>query len=316
MPDFLTPALFIFILTYIGVAMGEIPGLAIDRTGIALLGAVAMRAFGVLDTEAAINSIDHPTILLLFSLMVVSSQFRLGGFYTRVAVMLTRCMERPRRFLWHLMAVSAALSAILANDIVCLAFTPVLAWSLAQRRLNPVPFLLGLAIASNIGSAATIIGNPQNMLIGQVGRLDFGHFFLWCAAPSALSLAAAYGMLCVLYRNRWQSAAAQPVQRGAWPDFNRAQSGKGLFVTGLLVLAFFMPVPRELSALVAAGMLLCSRKMATRSSIGISLRCSSGCSSLCGDSRRPAGRLGWLSGRRPPDSTSMRPIPWRACPSC
>jgi Na+/H+ antiporter NhaD/arsenite permease-like protein len=158
--DFLTPALAIFALTYIGVALGEIPGLAIDRTGIALLGAVAMIACGVLDTEQAVRAVDYPTILLLFGLMVLSSQFRLGGFYTHVAVRLTRAMDRPRRFLALVMAVSAALSAVLANDIVCLAFTPVLAWSLAQRRMNPVPFLLGLAISSNIGSAATIIGNP------------------------------------------------------------------------------------------------------------------------------------------------------------
>lgn len=268
MPEILTPALIVFLLTYLGVALGEIPGLAIDRTGIALLGAVAMIAFGVLDTEAAAAAVDHPTILLLFGLMVVSSQFRLGGFYTHVALGLTRAMERPRRFLWHAMLVSAVLSAILANDIVCLAFTPVLAWSLAQRRLNPIPFLLGLALASNIGSAATLIGNPQNMLIGQVGRLTFGHFFLWCVVPSALSLAAAFGIVCARYRGRWR-VEAPPVAQGDWPVYNPAQSRKGLVVTAALVAAFFTPVPRELSALVAAGVLLCSRKMATRSLMGL-----------------------------------------------
>lgn len=269
MPEILTPALILFLLTYVAVALGEVPGLAIDRTGIALLGAVAMIAFGVLDTEHAVAAVDYPTILLLFGLMVVSSQFRLGGFYTHVALALTNVMDRPRRFLWLSMGVSALLSAVLANDIVCLAFTPVLAWSLVQRRLNPVPFLLGLAIASNIGSAATIIGNPQNMLIGQVGRLDFGHFFLWCAIPSGLSLVAAFGILCALYRGRWQAAAAQTAQHGVWPDYDPAQSWKGLLVTALLVIAFFLPVPRELSALVAAGVLLCSRKMATRSLMGL-----------------------------------------------
>ena len=270
MPEFLTPALLIFLLTYLGVALGEIPGLAIDRTGIALLGAVAMIAFGVLDTEHAVAAVDVPTILLLFGLMVLSSQFRLGGFYTHVALRLTGAMDRPRRFLALVMAVSAALSAVLANDIVCLAFTPVLAWSLARRRLNPLPFLLGLAIASNIGSAATIIGNPQNMLLGQVGRLSFGHFFLWCAAPSLLSLAAACGILCRLYRGRWTAQGPAPAgEHGAWPDYDRAQSRKGLLVTALLVAAFFSPVPRELSALVAAGVLLCSRKMATRALMGL-----------------------------------------------
>lgn len=269
MPDILTPAVLIFALTYIGVAIGEVPGLAIDRTGIALLGGVAMIAFGVLDTDHAVAAVDFPTILLLFGLMVLSSQFRLAGFYTHVAMALTRAMDRPRRFLWQLMLASGALSAILANDIVCLAFTPVLAWSLARRRLNPIPFLLGLALASNIGSAATIIGNPQNMLIGQVGRLSFTHFFLWCAIPSAISLAAAYGIVIALYRNQWGAAAAQETPHGEWPEYSPTQARKGGIVAALLVAAFFTDIPRELSALVAAGVLLCSRKLATRSLMGL-----------------------------------------------
>lgn len=269
MPDILTPALIIFALTYIGVAIGEIPGLAIDRTGIALLGGVAMIAFGVLDTQHAVEAVDFPTILLLFGLMVLSSQFRLGGFYTHTALSLTKAMDRPRRFLLMVMVVSAALSAVLANDIVCLAFTPVLAWSLAQRGMNPIPYLLGLAMASNIGSAATIIGNPQNMLIGQVGKLSFVHFFAWCAVPSLLSLLAAFAILCLLYRAGWHRTMSAPVNHGDWPDYNRAQSRKGMIVAALLVAAFFTEIPRELSALVAAGTLLCSRKLATRSLMGL-----------------------------------------------
>src|SRR5512135_3765705 len=175
-----TLAIVIFVATYAGVAVGGIPGLALDRTGIALLGAIAMLATGILTTDAAIRSIDIPTILLLYSLMVLSSQFRLGGFYTWIAVRITGFMDRPLRFLLVMMAVCAALSAVFTNDIICLAFTPVLTAALLRAGLNPVPFLLGVAISSNIGSAATIIGNPQNMLIGQLGRLDFGHFILWC----------------------------------------------------------------------------------------------------------------------------------------
>lgn len=264
MPEILTPAVVIFTLTYIGVALGEIPGLAIDRTGIALLGGVAMIAFGVLDTAEAVASVDISTILLLFGLMVLSSQFRLGGFYTHVAMLLTRGMDRPRRFLLMAMLVSAALSAVLANDIVCLAFTPVLCWALARRGMNPLPFLLGLALSSNIGSAATIIGNPQNMLIGQVAGLSFFHFTLWCLIPSALSLLAAFAIVSLQFRGKWSASGSVPA-KGDWPNYDRAQSLKGLIVTGLLIAAFFTHIPRELSALVAAGVLLCSRRMATRS---------------------------------------------------
>jgi Na+/H+ antiporter NhaD/arsenite permease-like protein len=265
-----TLALILFVLTYAGVALGEIPGLALDRTGIALLGAIGMVAFGVLDMRAATLAIDMPTILLLYSLMVVSSQFRLGGFYTHVALAITRYLDRPRKFLLVMMAVSALLSAVLANDIVCLAFTPVLAVSILRAGLHPLPFLLGLAASSNIGSAATIIGNPQNMLIGQVGRLDFAHFLAWCIVPSLLSLGAAYGILLLSFRGAFQGGATSaPVASGADPEYNRHQSNKGLLITLLLVISFFTPIPREVSALAAAGVFLCSRKMGTRSLLGL-----------------------------------------------
>jgi Na+/H+ antiporter NhaD/arsenite permease-like protein len=263
-------ALIIFLVTYTGIALGGIPGLALDRTGIAVLGAIAFIATGIVSTGDAVKAIDFPTILLLYSLMVLSSQFRLGGFYTWAALRITRLMNRPQRFLLALMIVSALLSAVLANDIVCLAFTPVLAVSLLRAGLNPVPFLIGLAVASNIGSAATIIGNPQNMLIGQVGRLDFGRFFLWCAPPSFLSLAAGYLIIIALYKQRFtQPAPPLPDTYGQWPAFDRHQSNKGILATMVLIALFFTSIPREISAIAIAGLLLCSRKMQTRSLLGL-----------------------------------------------
>jgi Na+/H+ antiporter NhaD/arsenite permease-like protein len=115
-----------------------------------------MLAAGILNETEAFNAINLPPILLLYSLMVLSVQFTIGGFYTRVALSLTRFMEKPVRFLFMLMATSAVFSAFIVNDIVCLAFTPVVCVSLLMASLNPVPFLIGLACASNIGSAETI----------------------------------------------------------------------------------------------------------------------------------------------------------------
>lgn len=258
-------ALIIFAVTYIGVALGRLPGLALDRTGMALLGGIAMVVAGVLTEREALWAIDFPTLGLLYALMVLSAQLRLGGFYTRVALAVARLMDRPGRFLLILMAVSAALSAILVNDIICLAFTPVLAVSLLRSGLNPVPFLIGLAVSSNIGSAATIIGNPQNMLIGQVGRLHFGRFLLWCGPPSLLALLAAFFIIAWLYRGRLRAAApasARAAEDG--PEFDRHQAAKGVAATAVLVALFFTPIPRELSAMAVAGVLLCSRRMQTR----------------------------------------------------
>jgi Na+/H+ antiporter NhaD/arsenite permease-like protein len=262
-----TVAAVIFIVTYLGVAAGRIPGLLLDRTGIALLGAIGMVVFGVVTMEQAANAVDVPTILLLYALMIVSAQLRLGGFYTWAVLKSTVFLSHPRAFLFSVMVLSAVLSAILANDIVCLAFTPVLAVTLLTARVNPTPFLLGLAMASNIGSAATIIGNPQNMLIGQMGRLDFGGFIAWCSPPSILALLAAYGLICGLYRGRFTRSGSgpAPARNGLWPDFNAWQSGKGLAAVLVLMILFFSPVPREYAAISVAGVLLCSRKLRSRS---------------------------------------------------
>lgn len=258
--------LIIFLLTYAGVAAGRIPSLTLDRTGIALLGAIAMLVFGPVTLPLAIEAIDFPTILLLYALMILSVQLRLGGFYTLIALNITRFMSHPRFFLGIVMVTSAVFSAILANDIICLAFTPVLCFALLKSNLNPLPFLIGLAVSSNIGSASTIIGNPQNMLIGQMGRLNFGDFLYWCFPPSILSLAAGYGAICYIYRNGFkQDKKNLSLQTtGEWPSFNLWQSSKGLGATAILIFLFFTPIQREISALCIAGLLLCSRKMKSR----------------------------------------------------
>ena len=262
----------IFVLTYVGIALGYIPGLALDRTGIALLGAIAMVAVNAFNADQAWQTINVPTVLLLYALMVVSAQFKLSGFYTRIALGINRFIGSPRVFLGALMAVAAVLSALLANDIVCLAFTPVLCLSLLDAGLDPAPFLLGLACASNIGSAATIIGNPQNMLIGQVARLQFAKFLLWCAPPSAVSLLGCYFIILLVYRGgrfRRGSKSGRVLGHHEWPEYDRHQTTKGLLIVAAMAAMFFTPVPRELSAAVAAGVLLASRRISTRSILGL-----------------------------------------------
>ena len=257
----------IFIVAYLGIALGRIPGLALDRTGIALLGAIAMVEVGTLTFPQAAAAVDLPTILLLYALMVVSAQLKLSGFYTRVALRVATVLVHPRFFLLICMLTSAALSAVLANDIICLAFTPVLTLALQSSRRNPVPYLLGLAVASNLGSAATIIGNPQNMLIGQLGRLSFDRFVYWCAPPALIALLLAYLLLCLLFRadfnRRLDYQDVGGILRNL-PPFARWQSAKGLIVVALLLVAFLTPIPRESSAIAGAGILLCSRRMKSR----------------------------------------------------
>ena len=265
-----TTVLVVFACVYLGMLLGEIPGLALDRAGVALLGAIALVATGRVTVGTAWDAVDVPTLALLLGLMVVSAQFRLGGFYARVSGWLAGHQGSPERILALLIAIAGLLSALLANDIVCLAMAPILAAGCVRRGLDPVPYLLGLAAAANVGSAATLIGNPQNMLIGQTLRLSFHGYLLDALAPAVLGLGAVWAVIAWSWRGRWQRPVtlARTEQRDL--RFDRWQTGKGVAVLVALVAAFLLaPVPREAAALTAAGVLLLSRRTASRDILGL-----------------------------------------------
>jgi Na+/H+ antiporter NhaD/arsenite permease-like protein len=164
------------------------------------------------------------------------------------------------------MLISALLSAVLANDIICFAMAPILAYSLKRAGLNPVPFLLSLAMSSNIGSASTLIGNPQNMLIGQVGRLSFKAFFLWAYIPTFLSLMAAFGIIVMCYRKDLIIEKTESMDGNGvdGPQFDCWQTGKGIVAAVVLVGLYLTDISRELATLSVAGSLLLSRRMKSR----------------------------------------------------
>jgi Na+/H+ antiporter NhaD/arsenite permease-like protein len=257
----------VFAFVYVGMILGGMPGLALDRTGVALLGAIALLATDRVSPQAAWDAVDVPTMALLFGLMVVSAQFRLGGFYTRLTRQLAGAEVSPDILLALLILVAGVLSALLANDIVCLAMAPVLVEGCTRRRLDPVPFLLALACAANVGSAATLIGNPQNMLIGQTLHLSFAHYLLDAGVPSLLGLAVVWWVVRRHVGGQWHKQT--PVPQIPTNGFNPWQTGKGMAVLVVLVIAFlFSPWPRDVLAMIAAGVLLASRRMASRDILG------------------------------------------------
>jgi Na+/H+ antiporter NhaD/arsenite permease-like protein len=266
-----TTVLLIFALVYLGMLLGEFPGLALDRTGVALLGAIALVATGRLSVQQAWAAVDVSTVALLLGLMVLSAQFRLGGFYSHVTQQLAEWPASPPLVLAALVGVVGLLSALLANDIVCLAMAPVLADGCARRRWDPVPFLLALACAANVGSAATLIGNPQNMLIGQALRLSFAGYLLDAVLPAALGLAAVWAVTAWRYRGRWERAVELTWHEHRAIRFDRYQSAKGALVLAALVTVFLVlpDLPREAAAIIAAGVLLLSRRMASRDILGL-----------------------------------------------
>ena len=278
-----TTVLVVFGLVYLGMILGGLPLLRLDRTGIALLGAIALIASEAISVEDAARAIHLPTVLLLFAFMVVSAQMRLGGFYDWVTVRLATRPVPPPRMLGLLMSVVALLSAVFSNDVVCLAVAPVLVEACLRRRLHPMPFLLGLACAANIGSAATLIGNPQNMLIGQTLQLSFAGYAAEAFLPVAAGLALSWAVVVVLVRGRWHATGeptaasvdatggptAAPVDASPVP-LDTWQTAKGLAVAVLIVAAFlFTPWPREVVALGGAGVLLLSQRFHSSRMLGL-----------------------------------------------
>ena len=263
--------LTVFIVVYAGMILGEIPGFALDRSGIALLGAIVILASGRLTLEEAVLASDAHTLALLFGLMVISAQFRLGGFYTETVRRISAHSGGADSLLLWVIIAAGVLSSVLANDIVCLAMAPMLVEVCARRQVNPLPFLLALACASNIGSAATLIGNPQNMLIGESLDLSFAGYLLDGGPPAVIGLGIVWLVLRWQWRGRWNAAAADaPAGRFEPVPFDRWQTTKGVVLLTIVIGTFlFTSLPRDVIALTAAGVLLLSTRMASREMVGL-----------------------------------------------
>ncbi|MBB2830475.1 anion transporter [Rhizobium phaseoli] len=252
----------LFGLTYLGMALGRVPGLRIDRAGIAMIVAVVLVALGAVPVNEISESIHFPTLLLLGGLMILSARVGASGFYDAASVWIAGQAGRPLRLLALTIMVGGILSAFLVNDIVVFAMTPLLCTGLKVRKLDPRPFLLGLAAASNAGSAATLIGNPQNILIGQAGALGFWSYFAQAAVPAIAALVLSFGCIAIIWRSSLAAADdGAPLEPVA---FDRLQVGICAVALLALLALFATPLPREISALLVAACLIVSRTLPTR----------------------------------------------------
>jgi Na+/H+ antiporter NhaD/arsenite permease-like protein len=271
MSDSTPLVLAVFGAVYVGMALGRWPLLQIDRTGIALVGAIVLFLAEVVTGDGVRAAIDVPTLVILFGLMVLSAQFAACGFYAWCSAKIARTAAGPLPLLALTVLVAGGLSAVLANDVVVFAMTPLLCTGLIRRGLDPRPFLIALVAASNAGSAATIIGNPQNILIGQVGRLDFWVFLGICGPPAVAALAIVFAVVAFVWRGRF----AHPDPRAAHdaPDpgalLDRRGLAKALVYTVVLLALFATPLPHVEGVLLVAGGLMLSRKLATKRILGL-----------------------------------------------
>jgi Na+/H+ antiporter NhaD/arsenite permease-like protein len=259
----------IFSLTYAGLALGRIPGLRIDRAGIAFVGAALMLVSGVLTIEQAVSfaSIDYKTIFLLFGMMIVVGALRISGFFERLGGFALRFIGSPRGLLAATVAMSGILSAFLINDVVCVALTPLVLHLARRMRFDPIPHLIGLATAANVGSTGTITGNPQNIYIGTHSGIPYLRFAARLLPVAIFGLGLTYLVVAVIYSKRLAESpqmAAQPPdseQPNACPPSRshvRLQI-KAAVVTLVAVVLFFTSLPLELVALGAAAVVLLDR---------------------------------------------------------
>ena len=251
----------IFGLTYLALAAGKVPGLKIDRSGIALVGAAAVLACGVLTLPQAAKAVDYETIILLFGMMVVVSYLRMAGFFALATDRIVARFSGPFSLLAVTIGMSGFLSAFLVNDVVCVALTPLVLHLCERLKRPPIPYLVGLATASNIGSVATITGNPQNIIIGSFSQISYGRFAARLAPIALIGLAINFLVVAIVYRRVLAAAGGAPALPGGRGrvKVHRPLLAKSLVVTVVTVGLFFSGLPIAVIALIAAGVLLLDR---------------------------------------------------------
>lgn len=244
-------------LIYAGIAVGHFPFFRMNRATIALTGAALLVLIGAISETQALNAIDMGTILLLGAMMVINVNLRMAGFFRFVASRALRLAHSPRSLLAMVIVASGVLSAIFLNDPVCLMLTPVVVDLTRRLERDPIPYLIGLATAANIGSVATITGNPQNLIIGQASNIPYITFLAHLAPVAIIGLLICWSVIVLVYPAEFRGklpAVALSASRPYTPLLSRTM----LVVMGLMI-AFLVGAPIVTSACVAAGLLLISR---------------------------------------------------------
>jgi len=259
----------VFILVYLGLAVGKLPFLHLDRAGIALVGATAALVLGLVTFPQAVESVDFATIALLFGMMVVVAYLRLGGFFRLLATRVLLRAQTPLGVLAAVVGLSGVLSAFLVNDVVCLAFGPIVL-SLARRlRRDPAPYLVALATAANVGSTATITGNPQNMIIGGLSHVPYGTFAARLGPVAALGLVLDFAIVALAFRGALSRDTGEDARPSIAPGDPAGMPNPKLLPKGVAVLlglvgCFFAGVPVEIAALGAGAILMLGRERPDR----------------------------------------------------
>src|SRR5258705_2270912 len=255
-------ALVAFLGPYLGLALGRLPFFRVDRTGVAIIGGALVVVTGVLPWERAVAAVDAHTLVLLFGMMIVAAYLRLSGFFRLVTYAAVRRAHTPVGLLALIIAAAGVLSALFVNDVVCLVMAPIVLDLVRRLRLPPVPYLIALATAANVGSVATLTGNPQNMLVGSFSGISYRAFLLREAPVALIGLALVFGVIWLAYRRRLPPAlpAEALEERGA---VHPALMIKTMAAVSVMLVAFLAGVPIALVAIGGAAYCLLTRRVKT-----------------------------------------------------
>jgi Na+/H+ antiporter NhaD/arsenite permease-like protein/uncharacterized membrane protein (UPF0127 family) len=256
-------ALIIFIITYLFIGLRQIPRLNINRPAGALVGAVLMVVFGVLTLDQAFSAIDMHTLLLLLGMMIITVYLRTAGFFELMADKMLSLAKTPFQLLILVVLSSGLLSALFVNDTICLLYTPIILEVTVQLGVNPMPYLLALAMSSNIGSVMTVTGNPQNMLIGIYSKIPY-LTFLGALFPVALAgLAVSVAVIWFVYRKEMRTTVF--ASRPRMPEYrvHKPLLVKALVVCVAVLVSFLLGYPYSLVAAAGAMLLLVAGGVST-----------------------------------------------------
>ena len=252
-------AYIIFLASYLVFALGKFPGLKIDRPGAGIIGAAAMFAFRILEPDDSLKFINFSTLVLLFSMMLIVGNLHLVGFFEWNAEMVLQRLK-PSQLLPAVVFTCGFLSAFFVNDIVCLVMVPFVMSITRRMRLSPLPYLLAVATASNIGSVATITGNPQNMLVGSFSGISYRDFLYHLAPVAVIGLLLDWGILHWMHMRSVVIAEDQgdgiPL-----PELDLSRLTKPVIVVTAVVIGFFVGVPPAMMAALGAAVLLITRTL-------------------------------------------------------
>lgn len=253
-------ALVAFAGTYVGLALGRLPLFRVDRTGVAIIGGAIVVVSGVLPWDRAVAAVDAHTLVLLFGMMIVAAYLRLSGFFRLVTYAAVRRAHTPGGLLALIIVAAGVLSALFVNDVVCLVMAPIVLDLVRRLRLPPAPYLIALATAANVGSVATLTGNPQNMLVGSFSGISYRAFLLREAPVAVIGLALVFAVIWLVYRRRLPRAlpAAPLDERGA---VHRALMIKTVAAVSVMLGAFLAGVPVALVAIGGAAYCLLTRRV-------------------------------------------------------